>query len=119
MAIDLLLALTLLVAPAPPGRELVFSVRTWDGDYSSRDVPGGVQTTPVESAIYTIKEDGSGLTKIVALGKNTDFPNFSPDGRWVYFQSNSSGRSHVYRCRPDGKEVAALTDGDRLGKQWK
>src|SRR5690348_6535476 len=99
-----------------PAGELVFSVKTWEGDYTSRDVPGGVKTTPVEAAIYTVRADGTGLKKLTDLGKNTDNPSFSPDGRWVYFQSNASGRSHVYRCTPEGKDVKALTEGDRLGK---
>ena len=102
-----------------PAGTLVFSVKTWQGDYTSKDIPGGVETTPVEGAIYTVKGDGTGLQKIVDLGKNTDFPTYSPDGRWVYFQSNASGRSHVYRCTPEGKEVAILTGADRLGKPWK
>jgi TolB protein len=102
-----------------PAAELVFSVKTWEGDYSSRDVRGGVETTPVQGAIYTVRADGTGLKKLTDLGKNTDFPTFSPDGRWVYFQSNASGRSHVYRCTPAGKDVKALTEGGRLGKSWK
>jgi TolB protein len=120
-----LLVLPLTVPAADGGRdrapagELVFSVKTWQGDYTSRDVPGGVKTTPVEAAIYTVRANGTGLKKLTDLGKNTDNPSYSPDGRWVYFQSNASGRSQVYRCTPDGKNVTALTDGDRLGKQWK
>ncbi len=98
---------------------LVFSVKTWEGDYSSKDVPGGVETTPVVGAIWSVNGDGTGLRKLVALGKNTDYPTASPDGQWVYFQSNAGGRSQVYRCRPDGTGVACLTDGDRLGKRWK
>jgi predicted GIY-YIG superfamily endonuclease/Tol biopolymer transport system component len=35
------------------------------------------------------------------------------------FQSNSTGRSHVYRCAPDGNKVTNLTAGDRLGKRWR
>ena len=98
--------------------ELVFSLKTWDGEYSSKDVPGGVATTPVEGAIYSIKSDGSGLRKLVGLGKNTDNPTVSPDGKWVYFQSNATGRSNVYRCRRDGSGVANLTDG-KLDPKWK
>src|SRR5262245_61366147 len=97
---------------------LVFSVKSWVGDYSSKDVPGGVETTPVIGAIWTINADGSGLSKIAQLGKNTDYPTFSPDGRWVYFQSNALGRSQVYRCRPDGSGTVNLTEGDRVGKRW-
>jgi TolB protein len=98
---------------------LVFSVIRWEGEYESKDIPGGVETTPVVGAIYTIGSDGTGLKKIAQLGKNTDFPTYSPDGKWVYFQSNATGRSQVYRCRPDGSGVVNLTQGDPLGKQWK
>ena len=53
-------ALALSALPAAAD-ELVFSVKTWKGDYTSKDVPGGVETTPVESAIYTIHDDGTGF----------------------------------------------------------
>jgi Tol biopolymer transport system component len=98
--------------------ELVFSVKTWEGEYFSKDVPGGVETTPVTGAIYTVKANGAALRKVVALGKNTDYPTGSPDGKWLYFQSNASGHSQVYRCRRDGSEVTNLTEGADLGAEW-
>jgi sialidase-1 len=103
----------------PKRRELVFSVKKWEGEYSSRDIPGGVETTPCTGAIYAIRSDGTALRKVVELGKNTDYPAASPDGRWVYFQSNASGHTQVYRCRADGSGVTNLSAGDRLGKEWK
>jgi Tol biopolymer transport system component len=78
-----------------------------------------LETTPVVGAIYSVKGDGAGLKKVVRLGKNTDYPTVSPDGKWVYFQSNATGRSQIYRCRPDGNNVVNLTEGDLLGKKWK
>jgi sialidase-1 len=101
---------------AQPG-ELVFSLKTWEGEYASKDVPGGVETTPVVGTIYRVRDDGTGLTKVVGLGKNTDYPTVSPDGRWLYFQANATGHSQLYRCRPDGSAVANLTAGDKLGKK--
>ena len=98
---------------------LVFSVRTWTGDYYSKDIYGGVEMTPIRGAIYTVRADGKNLKKIVEPSKNTDYPTFSSDAKWVYFQSNATGRSHVYRSKPDGTGGINLTDGDRLGKQWK
>jgi TolB protein len=98
--------------------QLVLSLKTWEGDYTSKDVPGGVETTPVHGAVYAVQADGTCLKKLVELGQNTDYPTMSPDGRWIYFQSNATGRSHVYRCRRDGSGVVNLTDGDRLGKKW-
>lgn len=118
-ALQHLLAAADRAAQKPELAELVFSAKTWEGDYTSKDIPGGVETTPVVGAIYSVKSDGTGLKKLVALGKNTDNPTFSPDGQSVYFQSNASGRSQIYRCRADGTKVVNLTQGDKLGKQWK
>ena len=72
---------TLLVAEEPL---LVFSVKTWKGEYATKDVPGGVESTPTVGSIYTINADGSGLKKIVAANTSCDYPVASPDGRWVY-----------------------------------
>lgn len=102
--------------------QLVFSVRTWSGDYASRDIPGGVESTPVDSAaIYTIRADGSGLTRVAAPGKNADAPMFTPDGKWIYFQSNATGVNCGYRVsstgQPDEKPEIAF-DASRLGPEW-
>jgi Tol biopolymer transport system component len=97
---------------------LVFSVKRWEGEYSTQDRPGGVTATSVVGTICAIQSDGSGLREIAALGGNTDFPHPSPDGEWIYFQSNATGHSQIYRCRPDGSGVVNLTAGDRLGPEW-
>ena len=110
--------LTFFAAPIGAA-ELVFSVRTWQGEYYSKDIPGGVETSPVVGVIYTVKTDGTGLTKVAQPGKDANAPAFSPDGKWIYFQSNATGHSQIYRCRPDGSGVTNLTAGDRLGKEWK
>src|SRR3982751_1077246 len=64
-----LLAASDRTAEKPEQQELVFSAKTWEGDYSSKDVPGGVETTPVVGAVYSVKSDGTGLKKVVALGR--------------------------------------------------
>src|ERR1043165_1231042 len=81
--------------PASAAEELVFSVRTWKGEYFSRDISGGVETSPITSTIYTVRTDGTALKEIVRLGKSTDAPAYSPDGRWIYFQSNATGQSQL------------------------
>jgi Tol biopolymer transport system component len=102
----------------PPGR-LVFSSRRWTGEYFSRDIPGGVESTPVNAEIQTVLADGTDLKPVIALGKRAEYPIPSPDGHWIYFQSNVSGHSQVYRARWDGTELENLTAGDRLGSEWK
>ena len=106
------LLLTPLVRAAEP--DLVFSVRTWDGEYASRDVPGGVESTPTAGAIYTVSADGTGLKQIVPPGAGTDYPAAGRDGRWVYYQSGGRGRTQVYRCKWDGTGATSLTPPDQL-----
>jgi Tol biopolymer transport system component len=98
---------------------LLFSVRTWEGEYASKDIPGGVETTPVRGAIYSIASDGSGLKKLVEHGPLAEYPVVSPDNRWIYFQSNAGGHHEIYRCRFDGTDVVSLTPPERLTKQLK
>lgn len=105
------------VSAAEP--QLVFSVKSWDGDYASKDISGGVESTPSESSIYTVNADGGGLKKIVQLGKNSDYPTVSPDGRWVYFQSNATGDYQIYRCRWDGSDAKSLTPPKQLTERFK
>ena len=57
---------------------IAFSVRRWEGEYRSRDIPGGVETTPSIGSIWTIRDDGSDLKKAVELGKDTNAPVFGP-----------------------------------------
>jgi len=104
--------------PALPAYSLVFSLRQWEGEYATTDVPGGVKTTPVTSGIYTVSADGADMREVISLGGRNDHPTFSPDGRWLYFQSDASGRYEVYRCRPDGADVVSVVDRERIGPEW-
>src|SRR5262249_40538062 len=96
---------------------LVFSVKTWEGEYASADIPGGVKSTPTLGAIYTINSDGGGLRQIVPAGQSTDYPAASPDGRWIYFQSKIAGDNQIFRCGWDGAGATSLTPPDQLTKQ--
>ena len=113
------LALAFALAPfahaAEPG--LVFSVKTWEGEYTSKDVPGGVESTPTLGAIYTVNADGTGLKKIVDAGKSIDYPLASRDGKWVYYQGGTRGGSQIFRCNWDGKGAKSLTPPEQLTKQ--
>jgi Tol biopolymer transport system component len=98
---------------------IAFSVRSWDGDYESRDVPVGVSSTPVAGSIYTIRSDGADLRKLVGLGHDANAPAFSPDGRWLYFQSNPTGASRISRCRTDGSDLQTVVSPQSVGPSWK
>ena len=116
---------TILAAGALPSPRaaasglIAFSVRRWDGEYHSHDVPGGVATTPVVGSIHTVRADGSDERKVVELGRDTNAPVFSPDGRWLYFQSNATGTYTICRCRVDGSELMTVISPESVGPSWK
>ncbi len=117
--LPLSLIAVLLLAPRAFGGEpgLVFSVKSWEGEYTSKDVPGGVESTPTVGAIYTVNADGTGLKRIVEPGKNVDYPLASRDGKWVYYQAGARGSTQIYRCKADGTGAASLTPPEQLTKQ--
>jgi Tol biopolymer transport system component len=115
-----ILALLLAVAWAGFARaaepELVFSLKRWDGEYATSDVPGGVKVTPTLGSIHTVRADGTGLKTIVPPSSGTDYPTASPDGKWLYFQSRKDGPGQIYRCKRDGSELAIVTPPEKLAK---
>ena len=70
--------------------------------------------------IYALSLDGdSGVRPLLTTGANERLPTFSPDGRWLAYVSDESGRLQVYVRRwpsfdepiqvtRDGGDVAGL-----------
>jgi Tol biopolymer transport system component len=61
--------------------------------------------------VYAAPADGSGaernLTKSPGLD---DGPEYSPDGRYIYFNSVRSGSMQIWRMQPDGAEPEQITN---------
>ncbi len=105
-------ALAPVIRAEPEGR-IVFELREWEGAYRSRDVPGGVERTPVRSTLWSVRPDGTDRRAISAAGDCAGHPLGSPDGRWLYWQSESAGRWTIWRARPDG--AGAIVIGPAAG----
>jgi len=55
----------------------------------------------------------------VAGEGSNEQPAFSPDGKWIAFQSNRSGRWQIYRMRVDGTDLQQLTtQGENKEPDW-
>jgi WD40 repeat protein len=54
----------------------------------------------VGNSIYAVRADGSAKPRLVLAPPthqaNTEFYRVSPDGRWIAYQSNESGRAEIY-----------------------
>jgi TolB protein len=63
--------------------------------------------------IYKIPSDGSGPeVRLTSSPGLSDGPEFSPDGRFIYFNSTRTGLMQLWRMRPDGSEQEQVTNDD-------
>ena len=86
----------------PDGRTIAYVHVAADGsayDIYTRDLAGGPERLLIHSA-----------------GVN-DGPEYSPDGRWVYFNSTRSGAMQIWRARGDGSAPEQVTR-DTAWRDW-
>jgi TolB protein len=77
----------------------------------------GVQAEPKNGSlhfksteIYTLRSDGTHLQQITHDAVSVDGPEYSPDGKWLYFNTEAfSKNAQVARMRLDGSEATRLT----------
>ncbi|NTW41367.1 MAG: hypothetical protein HGA44_16075 [Cellulomonadaceae bacterium] len=62
--------------------------------------------------------DGTGDRAVTSSPRPDDGPEFSPDGRWVYLNTEAftraPGHAQIARVRPDGSGMERLTHSDRV-----
>lgn len=65
----------------------------------------------ITAEICTLNADGRGFRQITSGGAPSDGPEYSPDGQWLYFNTETfSGHAQIARMRPDGADMVRLTD---------
>jgi TolB protein len=88
---------------SPDGRQLAFV-----GVHAK---PSGDRLEFISAEICTLGSDGLGFRQITQGGAPADGPEYSPDGEWLYFNTEAfSGHAQIARMRPDGSEPARLTN---------
>ncbi|HEX9006403.1 MAG TPA: S9 family peptidase, partial [Bacteroidota bacterium] len=85
-------------ALSPDGRLVAFTMAAPDE-----------RTNKVPSDLWIVGADGSGLRRLTAHPAADRHPVWSPDGKWILFESTRSGSSQIWMTSPDGKEVRQLT----------
>jgi TolB protein len=86
---------------SPDGRTLAF-VGQRDGDFDIYTLPAHTQagaTAPQETRLTTAK----GLD---------DGPEYSPDGKYIYFNSERTGHMQIWRMKPDGSDQEQVFSDD-------
>lgn len=92
------------VAFSPSGERLVFSKRSGP---AARDVD-----------VYTVRIDGTGLTRLTDAPGQDKEVTWSPNGRLIAFMSNRTGNAHVWLMRPDGSHQRMVTPRPRDTEAW-
>lgn len=68
--------------------------------------------------VYTIPAAGGPDTRLTNHPQADDGPEYSPDGKWIYFNSELNakvpGHSQCYRMKRDGNGIEQLTHDERV-----
>ena len=59
--------------------------------------------------IYRIAATGGEEQRLTSTPGLDDGPEYSPDGKWIWFNSSRSGRMQLWRMRPDGTTPEQVT----------
>lgn len=74
--------------------------------------------TPSGWGIYTISAAGGPDVALLRSRVPVDGPEYSPDGRWIYYNgedpARAPGHAQIYRMRPDGSGIEQLTHDERV-----
>jgi dipeptidyl aminopeptidase/acylaminoacyl peptidase len=84
-----------------------------DGKRVAYCVTGPVMTEDESeylTQIWLAAADGSGSVQFTRGAKSSENPRWSPDGRWLAFVSERSGKNNIWLIRADGGEAEMLTD---------
>jgi TolB protein len=70
------------------------------------------------SNIFTIPATGGADTRLTDVSYPNDGPEYSPDGKWIYFNSERAarmpGHAQCFRMHPDGSHIGQLTFDERV-----
>ncbi len=86
----------------------------WSPDAQWLVYTGGRKEKPEDKTdkydIYKVPADGGDEVRLTSSPGLCDGPEFSPDGRYIYFTSTRSGLMQIYRMKPDGSEQEQVTN---------
>ncbi|NJL92286.1 MAG: hypothetical protein HC915_00470 [Anaerolineae bacterium] len=104
-----------ILPPAPPGQAtgvqnaiITSGVLSPDGQHIAYSLAS--LKDPDNSELYLWKADGSGQPLRLTHHPERDHePLWSPDGAWLMFTSYRHGHSDLFRIRPNGSDLAPIT----------
>ena len=88
----------------------------WSPDGKWLVYTGGRKHSPDQKSdkydIYRISADGGEEIRLTSEGSLSDGPEYTPDGRWIYYNSTRSGLMQIWRMRPNGAQQEQVTNDE-------
>ncbi|MDQ5981005.1 MAG: TolB protein [Verrucomicrobiota bacterium] len=88
----------------------------WSPDGKWLVYTGGRKHSPDQKSdkydIYRISADGGEEVRLTSEGPLSDGPEYTPDGRWIYYNSTRSGLMQIWRMRPNGAQQEQVTNDE-------
>jgi eukaryotic-like serine/threonine-protein kinase len=115
--------ITDLARPGQPRRLLATPGRRWPLDWSAdgRLIMYAEVDPQTNYDIWVVTPDGGGSTAIVRGPAKDQGARFSPDGKWIAYQSNESGVSRVYVTDLSGGKgrTMLVSSGEGNQARWR
>lgn len=64
--------------------------------------------------VLTCRLDGSDEVQLTTDFDHCDGPDYTPDGGWIWFNGERAGSVQLWRMRPDGSDLEAMTSDERV-----
>lgn len=91
-----------------------FEVITYSGQADSYDLSPTTRRAviSVRGEIFTIATDRGDISRLTKSYTRETSPVWSPDGKWIAYESDQSGQDEVWVSGADGKNARKLTSAD-------
>lgn len=103
-------------------KENTFEVVTYNNEADSYDLSPSTKRAAISirGEIFTIATDRGDVSRVTRSYRRDTNPAWSPDGKWLAFVSDQSGRDEVWISDTDGKNARKLSDSDseKLALDW-
>jgi Tol biopolymer transport system component len=86
----------------------------WSPDGETLAYVGKRPETGGTFQVFTIGLDGGEERQITREFDHCDGPDYTPDGKWIWFNGERAGSVQLWRVRPDGSCLQQMTKDERV-----
>lgn len=101
---------TLPISGGKPKRVTGSKPSYWHGWSPDGDTLAYVGRRGTTFQVYTCPADGGAEAQLTAHFDHCDGPDYTPDGRWIWFNGDVAGQVDLWRMHPDGSALERMTD---------